>query len=115
MCRGGGGSFVRTHISAILSQVPCVSSGREALLEEDVPEEEAAEELAPLSAQLAYTHAEMRRADEAAAAYQVLDHWEALRRLHMLRIVPTTCSFTTHSPIADPSLQVSFDKDLCKL
>jgi hypothetical protein len=47
-------------------------AGREALLEEDVPDDEAAEELAPITAQLAYSHAELGRRDEAVAAYQVL-------------------------------------------
>jgi hypothetical protein len=48
-----------------------LSSGREALLEEDVPDDEAAEELAPITAQLAYAHGELSRKDEALAAYQV--------------------------------------------
>lgn len=53
-------------------------AGREALLEEDIPEEEAAEELAPLTAQLAYAHGELGCADEAAAAYQDLEAMEGV-------------------------------------
>lgn len=58
---------VSENISKLL-----LKAGREALLEEDVPEDEAAEELAPLTAQLAYAHGQLGRADEAAAAFQVL-------------------------------------------
>ena len=47
-------------------------AGREALLEEDLGEEAAAEELAPLTAQLAFAHSQLGRAQEAAEAYQVL-------------------------------------------
>ena len=50
---------------------PYTLAGREALLEEDVPDDEAAEELAPITAQLAYAHSELGRRDKALAAYQV--------------------------------------------
>ena len=36
-----------------------------------MPEDEAAEELAPITAQLAYARSELGRRDEALAAYQV--------------------------------------------
>lgn len=36
-----------------------------------MPDDEAAEELAPITAQLAYAHSELGRHDEALAAYQV--------------------------------------------